>query len=204
VKKESRKDQILLKAVELFGSRGFDSVTIRQLADQCGISEPALYRYFRSKDDIYDGVLDSIRSHVDVDAAFENIAGATDVERILRAVAEHVISHADRDDALHRLLLFSALQGHQKARQVYQNIRGTYVRYLKARLDELHERGLIVEKNNEITARCFVGMVFDCVLSRTLWKNMYGERLTLSQVIDNNVPIFVKGLSTAGMGEKAV
>ncbi len=191
-----RKQQIIRVASRLFSRRGFDKVTTRELAEECGVSEPALYRYFDSKEAIYDAVLDSIRSHVDVEKAFAEYKDEMDLERILMALATHILEHASKDDAMNRLLFYSALQGHQKARQVYQTIRGTYVMYLQKRLDILFEKGLIIKKDNEITARCFIGMVFDCALSRTLWKGMFGKTFGADKVIANNIPIYVRGLAT--------
>jgi AcrR family transcriptional regulator len=191
-----RKRQILEVAKRLFSRSGFDKVTTRELAEACGVSEPALYRYFDSKEAIYDAVLDSIKSHVDIEKAFAGISDEKDIESILKKLATHILEHAYKDDAMNRLLFYSALQGHQKARQVYQIIRGSYVKYLQKRLDGLFEDGLIIKKDNEITARCFIGMVFDCALSQTLWKGMLGRKFGSDQVIANNIPIYVRGLTT--------
>ncbi len=46
-----RRDEILQKALNLFAEHGFESST-RELARQLGITQPLLYRYFPSKDDL--------------------------------------------------------------------------------------------------------------------------------------------------------
>jgi hypothetical protein len=94
------------------------------------------------------------------------------------------------------LLLYSALHGHAKTRMVHETIRGRYVHFLVEQLDRLYAAGKIIEKNNEITARCFVGMVFDCALGRTLWKGMQGRVYRPDDVIANNVPIYARGLGS--------
>ena len=46
----SRRDQILERAADLFAERGFHGVSVHDVGAACGISGPALYRHFSSKD----------------------------------------------------------------------------------------------------------------------------------------------------------
>lgn len=46
----SGKDRILLAARNLFAARGFDGVTIRDIGEAAGLTNPALYRHFRDKE----------------------------------------------------------------------------------------------------------------------------------------------------------
>ena len=46
----SRREQILATAAELFAQRGFHGVSIVELGSACGISGPALYKHFPSKE----------------------------------------------------------------------------------------------------------------------------------------------------------
>lgn len=48
--KSSRRDQILAAAAELFARSGFHGVGIDDIGAAVGVSGPALYRHFRSKD----------------------------------------------------------------------------------------------------------------------------------------------------------
>lgn len=46
----TRRDEILQAAKELFLEQGYDSTTIRKIADRVGVSAPALYLYFQDKE----------------------------------------------------------------------------------------------------------------------------------------------------------
>ncbi len=46
----SRREQILAIAAELFAARGFHGVSVVELGAACGVTGPALYRHFASKD----------------------------------------------------------------------------------------------------------------------------------------------------------
>lgn len=189
-----RKKQILTEATRLFSEFGYDKVTIKTLAEACGITEPALYRHYESKDAIYSRVLDSIEERLSNVAIFEELAQINDVAVFLEKYATHIISFFSENRDIYRLLLFAALRDHPKAKRVYHMIRGSYVKLLIRQLNQFYDDGKIIKKNNEITARCFTGMVFDCALGITLWRNYQGKLYRPPDVIANNVPIYVRGL----------
>jgi len=191
---DDRKSQILDEATRLFSEDGYEKATTKRLAAACGVTEPALYRYFASKEEIYEAVLDSLRDRLDCRELFEDLEKEGEIERILFELAYHIISFTQKNQDTYRLLLYSALGGHVKAKQVYQAIRGRHVHFLHMQLDRLSELGKIVKCNNEITARCFIGMVFDCALGVTLWRGKQGKIYKADDVVANNVPIFASGL----------
>ena len=47
-----RREEILVAALRLFGEYGLYGVSTRQIAQAVGVSQPTLYAYFRSKDEI--------------------------------------------------------------------------------------------------------------------------------------------------------
>lgn len=62
--KTTRRDQILAAAAELFARRGFHGVGIDDIGAAVGISGPALYRHFRSKDAMLGEMLTSISEYL--------------------------------------------------------------------------------------------------------------------------------------------
>ena len=53
----SRREQILDTAARLFAERGFHGVSVVELGAACGISGPALYKHFESKDAVLAAML---------------------------------------------------------------------------------------------------------------------------------------------------
>jgi len=191
----NRKEQILQFATEAFSRDGYDKVTVKQLADRCGITEPAVYRHFASKDAIYIAVLESLRDRLEYQELFSELEKENDLEAILKSIARHIIAFYTENADMYRLLLYAALRGHDRAKRIFELIRGPYVKFLQKQLDRLQAAGLVVEKHNEITARCFVGMVFDCAMGFSLWKGLQGKAYDPDETVGNNIPIYVRGLS---------
>jgi len=72
-----RRQQILAQAAELFAARGFHGVSVGDVGAACGISGPALYRHFASKDAMLAEMLVSISEELlTVATARANEAGS--------------------------------------------------------------------------------------------------------------------------------
>ncbi|MGA8847058.1 MAG: helix-turn-helix domain-containing protein, partial [Nocardioides sp.] len=60
VASRGRREQILSTAATLFARRGFHGVSVVDIGAACGVSGPALYKHFASKDQILAEMLVSI------------------------------------------------------------------------------------------------------------------------------------------------
>jgi len=192
--KLNRRSQILQEATRLFSKRGYDNVSMKEIAGVCGITEPAVYRHFESKDAVYEAVLESLEARLHEDNFFKRLEREADIDTLLEELAKHILDFYCSNEDSCRLLLYSALTHHKKARSVFKAIRGTYVSFLIKQLDRLYSEKKIVKKNNTITARCFVGMIFECAMSMTVWRGFQGRSFDPNDVVANNVPIYARGL----------
>jgi len=117
-KGQDRAAQIIKEATRLFSRNGYEKVAIKQIADACDISEPAIYRHFDSKESIYIAVLDSLENRVSVKNIFEELSKEEDIEKLLFRLAEHILAFYGKNKDVYRLLLYSSLGGHQRAKKV--------------------------------------------------------------------------------------
>src|SRR5665811_749392 len=81
----SRREQILSTAAELFAARGFHGVSVVDLGAACGISGPALYRHFTSKDAMLAEMLVSISEEL-LEVGRERVAEAGSAQEALRGL----------------------------------------------------------------------------------------------------------------------
>ena len=56
------KQKILLEALRLFSQKGYDAVSVEQIADAVGIRVPSLYKHYKGKQDIFEAILRKRRS----------------------------------------------------------------------------------------------------------------------------------------------
>ena len=52
------KQRILLEALSLFSKRGYDAISVEQIASAVGIKAPSLYKHYKSKKDIFDAIFE--------------------------------------------------------------------------------------------------------------------------------------------------
>ncbi|MCQ2573989.1 MAG: TetR/AcrR family transcriptional regulator [Treponema sp.] len=94
---ENTKSKYLFEALRLFGERGFDSVSMKDLAKAVGLVPSALYKHFANKQALYDGIVELYKAgyaknmqNLKVDFADrleekESLAQITEEEQILLA-----------------------------------------------------------------------------------------------------------------------
>ena len=58
--KRNTKDIILFESLKLFADKGYDGVTVRDIAAEVGIKQSSLYKHYKSKQEIFDTLVDAI------------------------------------------------------------------------------------------------------------------------------------------------
>ena len=91
----SRRDQILETAAELFASRGFHGVSVADLGAACGISGPALYKHFPSKQAMLAEMLVSISEEL-LAVGRERVSAAEGPASALQALVDWHVDFALR------------------------------------------------------------------------------------------------------------
>jgi len=61
----STRGQILKAADRLFGGKGFDAASVREIAEECGVNKALVHYHFGSKDGLFESVLDNYYQRLD-------------------------------------------------------------------------------------------------------------------------------------------
>ena len=67
MRQEATKQKILDKALELFAARGYDAVSVGQIAEAVGIKAPSLYNHFPNKQSIFNAIVDATAAQYETD-----------------------------------------------------------------------------------------------------------------------------------------
>ncbi len=70
------KQRILDEAITLFAEKGYGNVYVGQIAEAVGIKAPSLYKHYKSKQDIFNAILDEMKSRYDKQADALNMNGS--------------------------------------------------------------------------------------------------------------------------------
>lgn len=92
------KARIERAALKLFAEHGLDGVSIKQIADACTISDGAMYRHFRSKDELARLMFEAIHQKLQ-DLVVSHLVPDANMEETARALVKAYCELADSDPA---------------------------------------------------------------------------------------------------------
>src|SRR5262245_43438646 len=121
---EDRRRQIIEVAVRLFSQKGFRGTTTKEIALAAGVNEAIIFRHFATKSELYAAIIDRKANSAELQALQSSLDDAMerrDDRRVFETLALHVLEFHERDDAAMRLLLYSALEGHELAEMITRN-----------------------------------------------------------------------------------
>jgi AcrR family transcriptional regulator len=149
----NRREQILDAAAELFAAKGFHGVSVGELGKACGITGPALYKHFPSKDAVLAEMLVSISERL-LEEGRTRVARAPDARAAVEALIEWHIDFALR----HRALIVVQDRDWQslppEARERVRALQREYVDVWAAQLRRLH-RGLHTDRARAMAHAAF-------------------------------------------------
>ena len=107
LKAPQRREQLLDVATKLFAKLGYEATTTAAIAEAAGVTEPILYRHFKSKQELFIAIVRAMSAHT-LQHWHNLIEGVTNpAERIRRVAAEfphHISKLADAYHVLHGAL----------------------------------------------------------------------------------------------------
>ncbi|MCH5193425.1 MAG: TetR/AcrR family transcriptional regulator [Oscillospiraceae bacterium] len=70
------KQKILKEALNLFAEKGYNAVYVGEIAEAVGIKAPSLYKHYKSKQDIFNAILEEMKKSYDEQALTLNMSGS--------------------------------------------------------------------------------------------------------------------------------
>jgi TetR/AcrR family transcriptional regulator, cholesterol catabolism regulator len=184
-----QKQAILDIAQELFAEQGYDGLSIRDLAEHCGLAKATIYHHFQDKQEIFLCVLaqEMVNIHALTMAAARDIS---DPEQQLYAV----IRAFGQLMSERRSLILSAIHASNDisihARAFIQRHRTIFLQPLTAIIQQGIDEGRFRQVDAELSATSLVGMLNSTVSARLLFDNIeYNDQLA-----DHVFELFVRGI----------
>ena len=110
LKAPQRREQLIEVATQLFAKYGYDATTTAAIADAADVTEPILYRHFKSKQELFIAIVRAM-SEQTMTQWRRIIEGVTDpaeqIKRISKAMPEHIRRLSDAYHVLHGALATS-------------------------------------------------------------------------------------------------
>ena len=190
---EERRLQIVRVAMRLFSERGFRGTTTKEIAHAAGVSEAIIFRHFATKEELYTAIIDfkscaglgacpaaEESSHPLIETIRACVGDAMerrDDREVFRRIALSMMEHHARDHEFLRLLLYSALEGHQLAQIFWdKNVRVLY-EFLGGYVRERQREGAFRSVDPFLVVRAFNGAIIHHSLNNILWERDAARRI---------------------------
>lgn len=202
---EDRREQIIEVAVQLFSQKGFRGTTTKEIAAAAGVNEAIIFRHFATKRDLYAAIIDrKARPHAgqSLDEILKEAISGGDDRQIFQTIAFSILEFHERDDTAMRVLLYSALEGHELAQMIFRNhiakIYGQLAEYIKRRI----AAGAFRKVDPMTAVRSFIGMIINQALIRKFFRQEGSEQLDITnrQAAERFTDIFLASLTNHDYG----
>ncbi len=154
--KGDTKTIILEEALKLFAVKGFEAVSVREIADRVGIGNSALYKHYESKQAIFDALVVSLKERY--------LAQSSTITSKIRGIDElkkqafRMFEYQTNDPLIvqfRQMLLIEQFRNPQMAEIYKEFFVDIPINREKEIFEELQERGLMVKGNARVYAMEF-------------------------------------------------
>jgi len=192
--KDTKRQEILKAAIELFARNGFRGTTTRDLASQADVNEAIIFRYFTNKTELYRAILEEKvhQSHDEHYIKVEKLAQSSDAQTFLEFLGNKFLERHEQDSTFMRLLLFSALEGHELADMFLASmeVRDPMVSYMERQMAE----GTFRQMDPVLAARAFLGMFVCHIQTQEIFGQKKKADFDRGHVVRTFVSIFLAGM----------
>lgn len=180
--------------MELFARKGFRGTTTRDLAAHANVNEAIIFRHFTNKTELYRAILE-VKVHQGRGEHYievEKLAQSGDPRTFLEYVGNKFLERHEQDSTFMRLLLFSALEGHEIADMFLESlaVRDPLVSYLERQM----AMGTFRKMDPYLASRAFVGMFVGHVQIQEIFGGKRKTEFNREDVVQAFVSIFLAGL----------
>ena len=191
-RKQLMEAEVLEHATRLFAERGFAGTSLQDVANSMGLKRPALYYYFKSKDDLLDRLI--LDATVGPALKLEEIAARDDLDVVerLHACAHWIVSWTGTHTDRFLLLVKSEADLSPASAKTFNEGRRRVLESVKTLIDEGIESGDFRPMDSRVAA---FGVWGTCIW--TAWWYQQDGAVSLKAIADQLADMAVAGLQRA-------
>ena len=193
-RKEARPGEIISAGLEEFADKGFAAARLEDVARRAGIAKGTIYRYFSSKEDLFEAALNARLTPVlgGLDSMVDSFPGTT--EELLRAAIAR-LHKALFEDGLHVLMRIIITEGNRFP-DVAENYHRTVISRGRAMLARVVERGIARGEFSPSAATDLPVVLAAPAVMAIVWKMVFErfDPIPPDRFAEAHADLIVKGL----------
>jgi AcrR family transcriptional regulator len=195
MEKSGKRQDIIKAASEVFARNGFRGTTTRDLAAHAEVNEAIIFRHFNTKQELYRAILEE-KVTQGQDARCEEVQHLTTPgdEEFFEKFGRRFLERHEADSTFMRLLMFSALEGHELSEMFLSSIGGRdpLSAYIQRRMDE----GVFRQMDPNLAARAILGMFVAYIQMQEIFGQKKIKTFERNEVVKTFVSIFLAGMKS--------
>jgi TetR/AcrR family transcriptional regulator len=196
MEKGGKRPDIIKAAIEVFAQNGFRGTTTRDLAAHAEVNEAIIFRHFKTKQELYRAILEQKLTQTQ-DAQCEEVqqlAEAGNDQEFFENFGNQFLERHEEDSTFMRLLMFSALEGHELSEMFLSSIAGRnpLASYIQRRMDD----GVFRRMDANLAARAILGMFVAYIQMQEIFGQKKIKTFERSEVVKTFVSIFLAGMKS--------
>jgi len=176
---EERKEEVFLVISQIIAEEGLSEVSTVEVAKRLGVSQPAIYKYFKNKDEMIIYFLKHLKGQLE-DVLRKAAKGRTTKEKLKLIYKEH-FKLIEKTKILPRVIFSDVVYlGNPEKKGTLKEAIVNYKAGITEIIKEGIERGEIIDIDPEMGARIFIGSI----ISTTLTWMLNDMKYRLSDEVD--------------------
>lgn len=196
---DARPDEILDAATRVFANQGFDAARMDEIADYAGLSKGALYLYFKSKDAMFEAIIDRFAKQraAQAYAQAESLIHADPIDALKQVLQVAISIASDAEHSLVPRLILSEAARFPAIAQVFRaQVIDQMHQTLKMVLTEGIRQGLFRQVQIDSAMRFIMGPIIAHTLFTHVFNKPNEAALAPSAFAGDVVDMVIDGLRT--------
>ncbi|HLW01670.1 MAG TPA: TetR/AcrR family transcriptional regulator [Ktedonobacterales bacterium] len=191
---EDRRNQILEAALKVFGEKGFNGATNKNIADAAGVSAGLIYFYFKNKEDLLFAILEHRVAPGNFPLPLEHMQ-TFPPEQVLTMIAHYGLSRLDNMDTMNVFRIFMGEAVRSEEIRALANINasrliGTLAGYLESQM----EQGRLRRADPMLCAQTFLAGLIASLIRRRFLGDTQMLSYATDEIVNTVVSIFLRGM----------
>ncbi|MDD3221339.1 MAG: TetR/AcrR family transcriptional regulator [Clostridia bacterium] len=168
------KERIAEEALNLFSVKGFRGTSVKNIADAVGIKDSSLYKHYKSKKEIFDGIVLEMRKRMENMSQYIGLPDDSDIQASARMYGELTLENLLElsrkiflfyltDDFISKFWRVATMEQYQNE-EIYDIFRHIFmeesITYQTLVFREMIRNGIFIEVNPEVIAINFYTPIF--------------------------------------------
>lgn len=189
---EPTKDRILQAALKLFSEKGYLGATTRAIAREAGVAELTLFRYFSTKEKLFEEVINTYSFLPTLKELLIEIAEKPYRDALI-IIATRFLELLNKRKDLIRIMHSEMQRYPEKIKKIHDSLINETLRLLSGYFEELQKKSVLRKFSSEYAARAFLGMFFSYFYARDIKMLTRYKEDDTKKIVEAYVDIFING-----------